>query len=109
MFTAHLLQGEERLSPVQQAKTPRVTVQDVHALAGLSRCTVFRALRNLPNVPVRARTEAGDAAATPGAAQGAFAATLLIERLHSSGLPNPPTSQVRETRLMARKRLRSRR
>ncbi|HSL38089.1 MAG TPA: LacI family DNA-binding transcriptional regulator [Arthrobacter sp.] len=66
MFTAHYFWGKKGLSPVLQAKTPRVTIQDVAALAGLSICTVSRALRNLPNVSVHARAKVGDAAAKLG-------------------------------------------
>ena len=47
--------------------------------------------------------------AQPVADQGAFAANLLIDRLHRSGLPNPPTSHVLETKLIARKSTRRRR
>ena len=94
---------------MQQAKTPRVTVQDVDALPVLSRCTFPRAVRNLPAVPVQARTHAGHAAATPEADRGPFTANLLIERLHSSGLPNPPTSRWLETKLTGHKRTRRRR
>jgi DNA-binding LacI/PurR family transcriptional regulator len=47
--------------------------------------------------------------AQPVADQGAFAANLLIDRLHRSGLPNPPTSHVLETKLMERKSTRRRR
>lgn len=113
-----------------QAKTPRVTIQDVVALAGLSIRTVSRALRNRPNVSVQARAKVGDpvgnlgrvasssasgrtgSVATtpqPEADQGMFAANLLIERLDRSGLPNPPTSHVLETKLMARKSTRRQR
>ena len=95
-----------------QAKTPRVTIQDV---AALSICTVSRALRNLPNVSVQSRTKGRDAAGNlgraasrlaggrtgsvattsrPAADPSLFAANLLIERLDRSGLPNPPTSHV---------------
>ena len=49
-----------------QAKTPRVTVQDVAALSGLSICTVSRALRNLPNVSEAAQARVSDAAAKLG-------------------------------------------
>ncbi|MDZ4092547.1 MAG: LacI family DNA-binding transcriptional regulator [Arthrobacter sp.] len=66
MFTAHYFRGKKGLSPVLQAKTPRVTIQDVAALSGLSICTVSRALRDLPNVSVQARAKAGDAAAKLG-------------------------------------------
>ncbi|MGO4191484.1 LacI family DNA-binding transcriptional regulator [Arthrobacter sp. YAF17] len=45
----------------------------------------------------------------PVADQGAFAANLLIDRLHRSGLPNPPSSHVLETKLIARKSTRRRR
>ncbi len=47
--------------------------------------------------------------AQPVADQGAFAANLLIDRLHRSGLPNPPTSHVLETKLIERKSTRRRR
>ena len=52
--------------------------------------------------------------AQPVADQGAFAATLLIERLHRSGLPNPPSAgppsdHVLETKLVERKSTRRRR
>lgn len=49
-----------------QARTTRVTIQDVAALAGLSICTVSRALRNLPNVSEQAQARVGDAAAKLG-------------------------------------------
>ncbi|WP_346924900.1 LacI family DNA-binding transcriptional regulator [uncultured Arthrobacter sp.] len=49
-----------------QAKAPRVTIQDVAALSGLSICTVSRALRNLPNVSVSAQAKVSDAAAKLG-------------------------------------------
>ena len=49
-----------------QAKIPRVTIQDVAALSGLSICTVSRALRNLPNVSESAQTKVADAAAKLG-------------------------------------------
>ncbi len=49
-----------------QAKAPRVTIQDVAALSGLSICTVSRALRNLPNVSVNAQAKVSDAAAKLG-------------------------------------------
>jgi DNA-binding LacI/PurR family transcriptional regulator len=42
--------------------TPRVTIQDVAALSGLSICTVSRALRNLPNVSEKAQLKVADAA-----------------------------------------------
>ena len=45
----------------------------------------------------------------PVADQGAFAASLLIERLHRSGLPNPPASHVLDTKLVPRKSTRRRR
>lgn len=45
----------------------------------------------------------------PVADQGAFAANLLIDRLHRSGLPNPPSSHVLETKLIERKSTRRRR
>jgi DNA-binding LacI/PurR family transcriptional regulator len=45
----------------------------------------------------------------PVADQGAFAANLLIERLHRSGLPNPPSSHVLDTKLVERKSTRRRR
>jgi DNA-binding LacI/PurR family transcriptional regulator len=45
----------------------------------------------------------------PVADQGAFAANLLIDRLHRSGLPNPPASHVLETKLIERKSTRRRR
>ena len=56
-FTAHYFRGKKGLSPVLQAKTPPVTIQDVAAPAI---CTVSRVLRN---VSVKARAKAGDAAA----------------------------------------------
>ena len=95
-----------------QAKTPRVTIQDV---AALSICTVSRDLLNLPNVSIQSHTKGCDAAGNlgraasrlgggrtgsiattsqPAADQAVFAANLLIERLDRSGLPNPPTSHV---------------
>jgi DNA-binding LacI/PurR family transcriptional regulator len=45
--------------------------------------------------------------AQPAAGQGAFAATLLIDRLHRSGLPNPPlgrppSNHLLETKLVER-------
>ena len=49
-----------------QAKAPRVTIQDVAALSGLSICTVSRALRNLPNVSATAQGKVSDAAAKLG-------------------------------------------
>ncbi|HSO16519.1 MAG TPA: LacI family DNA-binding transcriptional regulator [Arthrobacter sp.] len=45
----------------------------------------------------------------PVADQGAFAANLLIDRLHRSGLPNPPSSHVLETKLIERRSTRRRR
>jgi len=51
---------------VLQAKAPRVTIQDVAALSGLSICTVSRALRNLPNVSASAQGKVSDAAAKLG-------------------------------------------
>jgi DNA-binding LacI/PurR family transcriptional regulator len=51
---------------VLQAKTPRVTIQDVAALSGLSICTVSRALRKLPNVSESAQVKVADAAAKLG-------------------------------------------
>jgi DNA-binding LacI/PurR family transcriptional regulator len=47
--------------------------------------------------------------AQPVADQGAFAANLLIERLHRPGLPNPPASHVLDTKLVERKSTRRRR
>lgn len=58
--------GGERAEPVLQAKTPRVTIQDVAALSGLSICTVSRALRRLPNVSESAQAKVADAAAKLG-------------------------------------------
>lgn len=66
MFTAHNFRGKKGLSFVLQARTPRVTIQDVAALSGLSICTVSRALRNLPNVSDKAQAKVGDAAAKLG-------------------------------------------
>lgn len=43
-------------------RSPRVTIQDVAALSGLSICTVSRALRQLPNVSESARLKVADAA-----------------------------------------------
>lgn len=48
------------------AKAPRVTIQDVAALSGLSICTVSRALRNLPNVSEKAQAKVADAAGKLG-------------------------------------------
>ena len=45
----------------------------------------------------------------PVADQGAFAANLLIERLHRPGLPNPPASHVLDTKLVERRSTRRRR
>jgi DNA-binding LacI/PurR family transcriptional regulator len=47
--------------------------------------------------------------AQPVADQGAFAANLLIERLHRPGLPNPPASHVLDTEPVERKSTRRRR
>jgi DNA-binding LacI/PurR family transcriptional regulator len=47
--------------------------------------------------------------AQPVADQGAFAANLLVERLHHPGLPSPPCSHVLETKLVERKSTRRRR
>jgi DNA-binding LacI/PurR family transcriptional regulator len=47
--------------------------------------------------------------AQPVADQGAFAANLLIERLHRPGLPNSPASHVLDTKLVERKSTRRRR
>lgn len=47
--------------------------------------------------------------AQPVADQGAFAADLLIERLHRTGLPNPPASHVLDIKLVERKSTRRRR
>ncbi|MET1021001.1 MAG: LacI family DNA-binding transcriptional regulator [Arthrobacter sp.] len=44
----------------------------------------------------------------PVADQGAFAANLLIDRLHRPGLPNPPSSHLLETKLIERKSTRRR-
>ena len=66
MNTGPTTSGEERAEPVPQAKTPRVTIQDVAALSGLSICTVSRALRQLPNVSAQAKARVGDAAAQLG-------------------------------------------
>ena len=49
-----------------QANSPRVRIQDVAALSGLSICTVSRALRQLPNVSAQAKARVGDAAAQLG-------------------------------------------
>jgi DNA-binding LacI/PurR family transcriptional regulator len=51
---------------VPQAKTSRVRIQDVAALAGLSICTVSRALRQLPNVSEHTMGRVSDAAAKLG-------------------------------------------
>ncbi|MEO5320862.1 LacI family DNA-binding transcriptional regulator [Arthrobacter sp. CC3] len=48
------------------AKAPRVTIQDVAALSGLSICTVSRALRGLPNVSDTAQEKVADAATKLG-------------------------------------------
>lgn len=48
------------------AKAPRVTIQDVAALSGLSICTVSRALRQLPNVSEAAQQKVADAATKLG-------------------------------------------
>lgn len=47
--------------------------------------------------------------ARPVADQGAFAASLLIERLHHPGLPHSPSSHLLETKLVERKSTRHRR
>ena len=49
-----------------QANTPRVRIQDVPALSGLSICTVSRALRQLPNVSAQAKAKVVDAVAQLG-------------------------------------------
>lgn len=59
-----------------QARTTRVTIQDVAALAGLSICTVSRALRNLPNVSEQAQARVGDAADKLGYKASSAAARL---------------------------------
>lgn len=41
--------------------------------------------------------------------QGAFAANLLVERLHRSELPNPPSRHLLDTNLVERKSTRRRR
>jgi DNA-binding LacI/PurR family transcriptional regulator len=61
---------------VLQAKIPRVTIQDVAALSGLSICTVSRALRNLPNVSELSQAKVGDAAAKLGYKASSAAARL---------------------------------
>jgi DNA-binding LacI/PurR family transcriptional regulator len=61
---------------VLQAKAPRVTIQDVAALSGLSICTVSRALRNLPNVSAGAQAKVSDAAAKLGYKASPAAARL---------------------------------
>lgn len=61
-----------------QVKTPRVTNQDD---AAHSICTISQ----------------------PVADHGAFASNLLIDRLHRSGLPNPPTSHAPEITVIARR------
>jgi len=66
MNTGPTTSGGERAEPVPQAKTPRVRIQDVAALSGLSICTVSRALRQLPNVSAQAKARVGDAAAQLG-------------------------------------------
>ena len=47
-------------------KAPRVTIQDVAALSGLSICTVSRALRHLPNVSEKAQAKVTDAVDNKG-------------------------------------------
>lgn len=66
MNTGPTTSGEERVEPVPQASTARVTIQDVAALAGLSICTVSRALRQLPNVSEQAKARVSEAAAQLG-------------------------------------------
>src|SRR6478752_8187262 len=58
------------------AKAPRVTIQDVAALSGLSICTVSRALRDLPNVSEQAQAKVTDAAAKLGYKASSAAARL---------------------------------
>ena len=58
------------------AKAPRVTIQDVAALSGLSICTVSRALRDLPNVSEKAQAKVADAAAKLGYKASPAAARL---------------------------------
>ena len=58
------------------AKAPRVTIQDVAALSGLSICTVSRALRHLPNVSDKAQAKVADAAEKLGYKASSAAARL---------------------------------
>lgn len=57
-------------------KAPRVTIQDVAALSGLSICTVSRALRHLPNVSEKAQAKVTDAAGKLGYKASSAAARL---------------------------------
>lgn len=75
-----------------QAKTPRVTIQDVAALSGLSICTVSRALRNLPNVSEAALARVTDAAAKLGYKASSAAARLAGGNTRSVAIVAPTTT-----------------
>ena len=93
-----------------QVKTPRVTIPDD---AALSICTVSRALRNLPNGSAHTAKAAEEMSAASGYGTVLISQRpsvhLLIDRLHRSGLPNPPSSHVREVKVIARRSSRHRR
>ena len=66
MYRAKDFTRKKGLSPCRMARAPRVTIQDVAALSGLSICTVSRALRGLPNVSGTAHLKVADAATKLG-------------------------------------------
>jgi DNA-binding LacI/PurR family transcriptional regulator len=66
MYRAQDFRKKKGLSPCCMARTPRVTIQDVAALSGLSICTVSRALRRLPNISESAQLKVADAATKLG-------------------------------------------
>ena len=106
-----------------QAKTPRVRRMPSAILAGCDE-TAFGALMALRDLGLSAPKNVSiigidghqmgwflglSTISQPVADQGAFAASLLIERLNRAGLPNPPTSHVLDTKLIPRKSTRRRR
>jgi DNA-binding LacI/PurR family transcriptional regulator len=81
---------------VPQANTPRVRIQDVAALSGLSIGTVSRALRKLPNISAQAKAKVSDAAAqlgykaSPAASRLAGGSTGSVRALTGHGIAVDP-------------------